>query len=219
MRSQDEAERGPHHRHPPDRLASHAYPSVSYWKTFPIASAEADPRASAGRRSSTTATTSASVDRRCGDDVFEDIGAHHHVAAVDEVDRLASAISTCIAAALEHDGIGIDFVNPVDGTPVFPTLGYGAQLLRPGEATRPFRQTASTLYIAMEGRGYTEVNGKRLEWGRNDIFVVPSFPRWFSRRVRIMYSMGPILEMPVANTIMLSLRLGSNASFSFGQSS
>ena len=26
----------------------------------------------------------------------------------------------------------------------------------------------------MEGRGYTEVNGQRLAWGRNDILVVPA---------------------------------------------
>jgi gentisate 1,2-dioxygenase len=71
------------------------------------------------------------------------------------------------------EGINVEFVNPLNGAPVFATLGYGAQLLRPGEATRPFRHTASTLYTVLEGRGVTEVNGRRLEWGRNDIFVVP----------------------------------------------
>lgn len=72
-----------------------------------------------------------------------------------------------------YEGIDVEFVNPTDGSPVFPTLAYKAQLLRPGESTRPFRQTASTLYTVMEGRGHTEVNGERLEWSRNDIFVVP----------------------------------------------
>ena len=72
-----------------------------------------------------------------------------------------------------YEGIDIEFVNPTDGAPVFPTLGYKAQLLRPGETTRPYRQTASTLYTVLDGSGHTEVNGKRLEWGRNDIFVVP----------------------------------------------
>ena len=69
------------------------------------------------------------------------------------------------------DGILVEFVNPMNGRPVFPTLTYKAQLLRPGEQTRPFRHTASTVYTVMQGRGYTEVNGQRLAWDRNDILV------------------------------------------------
>jgi gentisate 1,2-dioxygenase len=72
------------------------------------------------------------------------------------------------------DAILVEFVNPMNGKPVFPTLTYKAQLLRPGEQTHPFRHTASTVYTVLEGRGYTEVNGKRLAWERNDILVVPA---------------------------------------------
>ena len=72
------------------------------------------------------------------------------------------------------DGILIEFVNPVNGKPVFPTLTYKAQLLRPGEQTQCFRHTASTVYTVLEGKGYTEVNGQKLEWERNDILVVPA---------------------------------------------
>jgi gentisate 1,2-dioxygenase len=72
------------------------------------------------------------------------------------------------------DGILVEFVNPMNGQPVFPTLTYKAQLLRPGEQTQLFRHTASTVYTVLEGRGYTEVNGKRLVWERNDILVVPA---------------------------------------------
>jgi gentisate 1,2-dioxygenase len=83
-------------------------------------------------------------------------------------------------ASLRHqagspwDGILVEFVNPMNGRPVFPTLTYKAQLLRPGEQTQPFRHTASTVYTVMEGHGYTEVNGQRLAWDRNDILVVPA---------------------------------------------
>lgn len=72
------------------------------------------------------------------------------------------------------NGILIEFVNPMNGRPVFPTLTYKAQLLRPGETTLPLRHTASTVYTVMAGHGYTEVHGKRLEWRRNDILVVPA---------------------------------------------
>jgi gentisate 1,2-dioxygenase len=73
-----------------------------------------------------------------------------------------------------YEGIRIDFTNPVDGASVFTTLGYGAQLLRPNEATLPKRETASTLYCVLAGGGTTEVGGQTLTWEENDIFVVPN---------------------------------------------
>jgi len=73
-----------------------------------------------------------------------------------------------------YEGVIVEFVNPVDGHPVFPTLTYKAQLLRPGEKTLPFRHTASAMYVVLEGTGYTEVDGKRLEWTENDFFVIPN---------------------------------------------
>ncbi len=76
-----------------------------------------------------------------------------------------------------HEGVIVELVNPEDGTPVFTTISYRAQLLRPGEATQPFRHTASTVYWVMDGQGRTEVDGEPLEWARNDFFVVPNH-RW-----------------------------------------
>src|SRR5690606_4951543 len=60
-----------------------------------------------------------------------------------------------------------------------PTLSYLAQLLRPGEATQPYRQTASQVFFVLEGSGHTDVDGERLEWEKNDFFVAPSH-RWRS---------------------------------------
>jgi len=74
-----------------------------------------------------------------------------------------------------YEGITLRFVNPANGSPVFPTLDYRAQLLRPGEATRFKRETANTFYIVLEGKGATEVGGQRFDWETNDIFVVPNF--------------------------------------------
>ena len=74
-----------------------------------------------------------------------------------------------------HEGIKINFVNPVTGEPVFKTLNYSAQLLRPGEETELKRETAGTYYVVIEGTGATEVGGKRFEWSHNDLFVVPNF--------------------------------------------
>ena len=74
-----------------------------------------------------------------------------------------------------YEGITLHFVNPVNGQPLFPTLDYSAQLLRPGEETRLKRETANTMYIVLEGSGATEIAGRRFDWERNDIFVVPNF--------------------------------------------
>jgi gentisate 1,2-dioxygenase len=72
-----------------------------------------------------------------------------------------------------YEGVAVDFADPVTGGSLFPTLGYRAQLLRPGEATLPYRDTASTVFVVLAGHGATEVNGKTLAWEENDVFVVP----------------------------------------------
>jgi gentisate 1,2-dioxygenase len=76
-----------------------------------------------------------------------------------------------------YEGVTIDFVNPANGAPVFPTLGYAAQLLRPGEATRWKRETANAFYIVLDGEGTTEIAGEAWDWQANDLFVVPNY-RW-----------------------------------------
>jgi len=74
-----------------------------------------------------------------------------------------------------HEGIQMEFVNPVTGKPVFPTLNYQAQLLRPGEATLPKRETSSTFIVVIDGKGKSEIGGQTFDWEPNDIMVVPNF--------------------------------------------
>ncbi len=74
-----------------------------------------------------------------------------------------------------YEAVTLRFVNPLTGGAVFPTLDYRAMLLRRGEETRFKRETASTLYQVIEGRGATEIAGHTFDWEENDIFVVPGF--------------------------------------------
>ena len=74
-----------------------------------------------------------------------------------------------------YEGTPLRFTNPVNGAPLFPTLDYTAQLLAPGEETRFKRETASRLYVVLEGRGSTEVGTEQFDWEENDIFVLPNF--------------------------------------------
>ena len=99
-----------------------------------------------------------------------------------------------------YEAISLRFVNPATGLSLFPTLDYGAQLLRPGEVTRFKRETAGTLYVVIEGEGATEIGRQKFEWQANDIFVVPSFS-WRRHRNKsdadaVLYTVSdtPLLE-------------------------
>ncbi len=72
-----------------------------------------------------------------------------------------------------YDAIMVEYVNPQTGQSVLPTMSFHMQLLRPGEKTLEHRQTSSAVYCVIEGEGYTEVDGIRLEWSKHDFFAVP----------------------------------------------
>ena len=78
----------------------------------------------------------------------------------------------------DHDGdpyeaISIEYADPVNGGPVFKTITFYAQMLRPGERTQPMRQTASLLVAPFEGHGYSLVDGQRFDWTKFDTMAVP----------------------------------------------
>jgi gentisate 1,2-dioxygenase len=77
-----------------------------------------------------------------------------------------------------RDGIIVEYINPVNGRSVLPTLSFRAQLFGPGGQPQWQRRTASTLFCVVEGHGRTELEDTTLEWKRNDIFCVPSW-QWY----------------------------------------
>lgn len=72
-----------------------------------------------------------------------------------------------------HEALMIEYVDPTNGRPVFKTMTFFAQMLRPGERTFPLKQTASLLCAPLEGKGYSLVGDARLEWNCFDTFAVP----------------------------------------------
>ena len=74
-----------------------------------------------------------------------------------------------------YEGIKLEFVNPVTGSPVYHTMNYAAQLLRPGEQTKTKRETCNTFVVVIDGTGTTEVGGQKFDWGPNDIMMLPNF--------------------------------------------
>ena len=108
-------------------------------------------------------------------------------------------------AALEgegdpHDGVILDYINPITGGPTLPSLGCQIQLLRPGEETKVHRHTSSAVYHVFRGSGYSMVNDERIEWTQGDTFALPPWA-WHrfgnsTSKEAILFSINdkPILE-------------------------
>jgi gentisate 1,2-dioxygenase len=71
------------------------------------------------------------------------------------------------------DGYVLRYANPATGGEVLPTLGCRLQLLPANNATAAHRHTASAVYHVAEGRGYSILGGKRIDWSKGDTFAVP----------------------------------------------
>jgi gentisate 1,2-dioxygenase len=69
----------------------------------------------------------------------------------------------------------MEYTNPNTGGPVMPTMACHVQMLRPGEATKAHRHTASAVYHVVQGRGRSVVNGEAIEWEDKDVFCVPGW--------------------------------------------
>jgi gentisate 1,2-dioxygenase len=84
-------------------------------------------------------------------------------------------------AGSPYEGVIFEYIDPVTGGSVMPTMSFRCQMLQADQKTLAHRKTASTVYCVLEGEGYTEVEGQRLEWKRNDVFTVPGW-LWHSHQ-------------------------------------
>src|SRR5947208_9965556 len=74
-------------------------------------------------------------------------------------------------------GARVRYANPVNGGPVLPTMGANLALLPKGFKGEPYRATDGTIFVCTEGGGATKLDDTVLEWGPNDVFVVPPWKR------------------------------------------
>ncbi len=72
-----------------------------------------------------------------------------------------------------HEAILIEYVDPTTGGAIFKTITFFAQMLRPGERTRPMKQNASLLVAPFEGRGHSIIDGRQYDWAPFDTMAVP----------------------------------------------
>jgi gentisate 1,2-dioxygenase len=72
-------------------------------------------------------------------------------------------------------GIKMEFINPLDGGPVMPTISAFVQLLPKGFATDSYRSTDGTVYSVVDGEGEAVIGDEAFDVGPRDVFVVPSW--------------------------------------------
>lgn len=87
-------------------------------------------------------------------------------------------MQTMLAQHKDHEGdpyeaLSIEYVDPTTGGPLFKTMTFFAQMIRPGEHTLPLQQTASLLVTPFSGEGHSIVDGERFDWGLYDTLAVP----------------------------------------------
>jgi gentisate 1,2-dioxygenase len=72
-----------------------------------------------------------------------------------------------------HEGVLIEYVDPLRGTPVYRTMTFFMQMIRPGERTLAVKTSASQLVAPFEGRGHALIDGQRFALEAFDTVAVP----------------------------------------------
>ncbi|GAA3886247.1 gentisate 1,2-dioxygenase [Leifsonia kafniensis] len=97
-------------------------------------------------------------------------------------------------------GSSMEYVNPITGGPVIPTITCFLTVVPEGQKSKAYRHTPSKVFCVLEGSGYSIINGERYDWEENDFFVVPSW-HWYEHHANegsdaILFSMSdrPIYE-------------------------
>ncbi len=91
-----------------------------------------------------------------------------------EATRAALAELAAVEAS-PYDDVALEYTDPRWGGPVLPALACWVQLLRPGVHTRAHRHTSSAVYHVFRGRGYSVVDGQRLNWEQGDFLALPAW--------------------------------------------
>jgi 1-hydroxy-2-naphthoate dioxygenase len=96
-----------------------------------------------------------------------------------------------------HDGVALEYINPLDGGHTTPTMSAWIQWLKPGEKGQRHRHTSSAVYFVVRGEGRTVVGSEELQWKARDCFVVPNWSWHFHENARphdeaILFSVNDI---------------------------
>ncbi len=68
-----------------------------------------------------------------------------------------------------------EYVNPLTGGSVLPTISCRIQVLPPGFEGEPYRHTASSIALVVAGEGRTVFGERELAWSRHDSMAIPNW--------------------------------------------
>jgi gentisate 1,2-dioxygenase len=74
-----------------------------------------------------------------------------------------------------NEGYALEFVNPVDGSSVLPTMSAYCQFLPKGFETPTLRSTDARVFSVVQGSGRIRIGGGEFRPVVRDVFVVPSW--------------------------------------------
>ncbi|SFE53899.1 cupin domain-containing protein [Alteribacillus iranensis] len=76
------------------------------------------------------------------------------------------------------DGRGaVSLINKDTGDAygVSPNINALVQVLKPGEHNNPHKHSNMALFIVFEGKGYSVIDGEKIEWEKGDVFFSPAW--------------------------------------------
>jgi gentisate 1,2-dioxygenase len=71
--------------------------------------------------------------------------------------------------------VEMEFLHPLTGGAVLPTMSCGMIRMEPGAGSVRRREVASTVLLVFAGRGYSLINGERFSWEQGDVLAVPAW--------------------------------------------
>lgn len=76
-----------------------------------------------------------------------------------------------------YDGRIVEYINPLGGGPILPTIDAYLQQIAPRTEMKAHRESSSKVVMGVEGSGILEVNGERFDWEPYDVMVIPTWAR------------------------------------------
>ncbi|MCY0877451.1 MAG: cupin domain-containing protein [Firmicutes bacterium] len=77
----------------------------------------------------------------------------------------------------DYDGYLLQYINPLTGGPVLPTMAAYLQWIPPHSTLKEHQHTSAAVYLGVEGRGVITIDGQAYAWEPHDVIVVPSWCR------------------------------------------
>jgi gentisate 1,2-dioxygenase len=96
------------------------------------------------------------------------------------------------------DGIAMEYINPLNGGHTMPTIACRLHLLRLGDHTGAHRHTGNTVYHVASGRGFSVIDGIRVDWERGNTVYHVASGRGFSviDGIRVDWERGDTFVLP-----------------------